>query len=125
MEAIVGLFIFIFILLIILIIKGIRIIRESEVGIVERFGKYRKTLKPGLHIFNFFIDKLRKVNMKIISIEVPGISVFTKDKIMVAIDSIVFYRITDPQIAVYAVDDLSRSIKYQTQLIIKDIISME
>ncbi len=63
MEAIVGLFIFIFILLIILIIEGIRIICESEVGIVERLGKYMNVIHPGFHIINPITERVRIVNM--------------------------------------------------------------
>ena len=122
MEGLVVLVVVIVIVLIILIIKGIRIVREGEVGIVERLGKYKEIINPGFHIVNPITEKVRTVIMKELTMDVPPQNVITKDNVTISIDTVVFYRITDPQKAVYAINDLRRSIQYMAQTTVRNIV---
>ena len=110
------------ILIILVIVKGLRIIKEGEVGIVERLGKYKEIINPGMHVVNPITDKVRTVIMKELTMDVPPQNVITKDNVTISIDTVVFYRITDPQKAVYAINDLRRSIQYMAQTTVRNIV---
>ena len=124
MEGLVGILVFIFVICVIIyIIKGIKIINQGEVGIVERLGKAKMPiLEPGLHLINPFLEKIRKVIIKELTMDVPPQNVITKDNVTISIDTVVFYKITDPVKAVYAINDLRRSIQYMAQTTVRNIV---
>lgn len=75
---------------------SIRIIRPYEKGLVERLGRYQRTLNSGLNLLVPFIDMLQKVDMREIVLDVPPQLVITKDNVGVEVDAIVYCQITDP-----------------------------
>ncbi len=75
---------------------GIRIIRPFERGLIERLGKYQRTLGPGLNIIVPFVDTLIKVDMREVVLDVPAQLVITKDNVNVEVDAIVYCQVTDP-----------------------------
>lgn len=108
--------------LIIIIAKGVRIIKQGEIGIVEHLGKYSRTIDAGLNFVNPLFDKVRTVIIKELTMDVPPQNVITKDNVTISIDTVVFYRITDPTKAVYAINDLRRSIQYMAQTTVRNIV---
>jgi len=84
---------------------GLKIVKQIEQGLVERFGKYRETLDPGLHLIVPFIDRLRRVDMREIVVDVPPQEVITKDNVVVTVDAVVYYQATDPVKLVYNVQN--------------------
>ena len=122
MEGAVIAVVVLFIIIIFVIIKSIRIVKEGEVGIVESLGKYKGIINPGMNFVNPITDKVRTVIMKELTMDVPPQNVITKDNVTISIDTVVFYRITDPQKAVYAINDLRRSIQYMAQTTVRNIV---
>ena len=92
-------------LLIIYVGLGLKIVRQYEAGLIERFGKYRETLDPGLHLIVPFIDRIRRVDMREIVVDVPPQEVITKDNVVVTVDAVVYYRATDPVRLAYQVQN--------------------
>lgn len=84
-------------------ITGIRIVRPYEKGLVERLGKYQRTVDSGLHIIVPVIDKMTKVDMRENVVDVPPQEVITKDNVVVTVDAVVYYEATDPVKLVYNV----------------------
>jgi len=84
---------------------GLKIVKQHEQGLVERFGKYRETLDPGLHLIVPFIDRIRRVDMREIVVDVPPQEVITKDNVVVTVDAVVYYQATDPVKLVYNVQN--------------------
>ena len=84
---------------------GLKIVRQYEAGLIERFGKYRETLDPGLHLIVPFIDRIRRVDMREIVVDVPPQEVITKDNVVVTVDAVVYYRATDPVRLAYQVQN--------------------
>ena len=76
---------------------SIRIIRPFERGLIERLGKYQRTLEPGLNLIVPFIDTLLKVDMREVVLDVPAQLVITKDNVNVEVDAIVYAQVTDPR----------------------------
>ena len=91
--------------------KGVNKVEQGYEYTVERFGKYRKTLRPGLGIIMPFIDTIgAKMNMMESVMEVPSQEVITKDNAMVKVDGVVFFQVLNAAKAAYEVTDLTRAI---------------
>ena len=112
-------------LVIILIIafKSIKVVRQSEVYIIERLGKFHKVADAGLTIIIPFFDHVRSVvSLKQQTMDVPPQGVITKDNVTITIDTVVFYQITDPAKAVYEIQSLKKGIEYLAITTIRDIV---
>ena len=112
-------------LVIILIIafKSIKIVKQSEVYIIERLGKYHKIADAGLTIIVPFLDHVRSVvSLKQQTMDIPPQGVITKDNVTITIDTVVFYKITDPAKAVYEIQSLKKGIEYLAITTIRDIV---
>jgi len=82
---------------------AIKIIRPYQKGVVERLGKYQKTLEPGLHTIMPFFDRISKIDMRENVVDVPPQEVITKDNVVVTVDAVVYYEATDPVKLIYNV----------------------
>ncbi len=89
--------------LIIYVALAIKIIQQHQLGLTERFGRYRTTLDPGLHMIIPFIDKVQKIDMREQVVDVPPQEVITKDNVVVTVDAVVYYQATDPVTLAYNV----------------------
>ncbi len=102
---------------------SIKIVKQSEVYIIERLGKFYKIADAGLTIIIPFFDHVRSVvSLKQQTMDVPPQGVITKDNVTITIDTVVFYQITDPAKAVYEIQNLKKGIEYLAITTIRDII---
>jgi len=102
---------------------SIKIVKQSEVYIIERLGKFYKVADAGLTIIIPFFDHVRSVvSLKQQTMDVPPQGVITKDNVTITIDTVVFYQITDPAKAVYEIQSLKKGIEYLAITTIRDII---
>ena len=116
-------FIILFVLIAIIAFKSIKVVRQSEVYIIERLGKFHKVADAGLTIIIPFVDTVRSVvSLKQQTMDVPPQGVITKDNVTIQIDTVVFYRITEPSKAVYEIQSLKKGIEYLAITTIRDII---
>ncbi len=83
-------------LLVIYVALAIKIVQQHEQGLIERFGRYRKTVGPGFHMIVPFIEKMQRVDMREQVVDVPPQEVITKDNVVVTVDAVVYYQATDP-----------------------------
>jgi len=93
------------IVLFIFVANALKIVRPYEKGVVERLGKYQRTLDSGLAIIVPFIERIRKVDMREQVVDVPPQEVITEDNVAVTMDAIVYYEATDPVKLLYNVAD--------------------
>ena len=118
--------VFLFVLFVIILIiaaMSIKIVKQSEVYIIERLGKFYKVADAGLTIIIPFFDHVRSVvSLKQQTMDVPPQGVITKDNVTITIDTVVFYQITDPAKAVYEIQSLKKGIEYLAITTIRDII---
>ena len=102
---------------------SIKIVKQSEVYIIERLGKFYKVADAGLTIIVPFLDHVRSVvSLKQQTMDVPPQGVITKDNVTITIDTVVFYKITDPARAVYEIQSLKKGIEYLAITTIRDIV---
>jgi regulator of protease activity HflC (stomatin/prohibitin superfamily) len=101
-----------FILFVVFVVsRGLRKVSQGFEYTVERFGRYRATLSPGLHIIIPLVDAIgRRINMMEQVLDVPRQEVITKDNAMVGVDGVVFYQVLDAPKAAYEVHNLQNAI---------------
>ena len=112
-------------LVIILIIAfmSIKIVKQAEVYVIERLGKFHKIADAGLTIIIPFFDHVRSVvSLKQQTMDIPPQGVITKDNVTITIDTVVFYKVTDPAKAVYEIQSLKKGIEYLAITTIRDIV---
>jgi regulator of protease activity HflC (stomatin/prohibitin superfamily) len=114
MEAISGFLIVLVVAAIIVltvIARGVRAVPQGYQWTVERFGRYRITLTPGLRLLNPFIDRVgHKINVQETVLEIPAQNVITRDNASVVVDGIVFYQVVDASRAAYEVQNLQSAV---------------
>ena len=117
---------FLLVLLIIILViasMSIKIVKQAEVYVIERLGKFYKVADAGLTIIVPFFDHVRSVvSLKQQTMDIPPQGVITKDNVTITIDTVVFYQITDPAKAVYEIQSLKKGIEYLAITTIRDII---
>jgi regulator of protease activity HflC (stomatin/prohibitin superfamily) len=107
MDVILGFFLFIVVVAVVYVVLGVKTVPQGREWTVERFGRYTKTLPPGLHFIMPVFDRIgAKMNMMEQVLDVPTQEVITKDNAMVSVDGIVFFQVLDAAKAAYEVNDL-------------------
>ena len=110
-------------LLLVFISKGIKIVPESNVYIVEKLGKYHQSLSSGLNFINPFFDRIsRVVSLKEQVVDFPPQPVITKDNATMQIDTVVYFQITDPKSYTYGVERQLSAIENLTATTLRNII---
>jgi len=103
--------------------RGVRTVPQGYEWTVERFGRYRITLSPGLRLINPFTDAIgHKINVQETVLEIPPQNVITKDNAVVVVDGIVFYHVFDASRAAYEVRDLELAVSNITMTNIRTAI---
>lgn len=110
------------IFLIFIFLIGIRIVRPTEKGLIERLGKYKKTAEQGFHWIIPGIDKIIKVNVTENMVDVDPQKIITSDDLNATVDAVVYFRVTDPQKAIYNADNYRRQIASLARTTLRDII---
>jgi len=99
------------ILAIYLIAKGVNIVPQAENWLVERFGKYAATLKPGLNLINPIFSKIsQRIDIREQVLDLPPQGIISEDNAAVKVDGVVFYKILDPYKAYYGIENLKWAI---------------
>ena len=113
----------ILVLAVVLLAKSITIIHQAQRGIVERFGRYKETLEPGLRFLIPFIDNLvSRIDMRETVIDIPPQAVITNDNVTVTIDAVVYYYVTDAKAVRYEVANFFVAVSKLAQTNIRNVV---
>ncbi len=111
------------VLILIALCLSIRIVRQATAVVVERLGKYRKTLETGVHIIFPFIDRTSKpISLKEIVADFKPQPVITKDNVTMQIDTVVYFQITDAKLYTYGVEQPIKAIENLTATTLRNIV---
>jgi len=113
------------VLVIVLIVlsRTVRIVPQAHAGLVERLGRYQRTLDAGLSLLIPFVDRLRPlVDLREQVVSFPPQPVITEDNLVVEIDTVVYYQVTDPKAATYEIADYIAGIEQLTVTTLRNVI---
>src|SRR6478609_303952 len=101
----------------------VKVIRQQQIGVVERLGKFHRTLEPGPHLVIPVFDRVRyTLDMREAVVPFPPQGVITEDNLMVGIDSVIYYQILDARRAAYEAQDYIKAIEQLTMTTLRNII---
>jgi regulator of protease activity HflC (stomatin/prohibitin superfamily) len=110
-------------LVIVFVIEGVRVVPQQNAWVVERLGKYSRTLEPGLNIIVPFFDRVAyKHSLKEVPLDVPEQVCITRDNTQLAVDGIIYYQVTDPRLASYGSSDYISAISQLAQTTLRSEI---
>ena len=103
--------------------KTVRVIPQGRVGIVERLGKFHAVLNPGLHIVIPVVDRvLPLIDLREQVVSFPSQSVITEDNLVVGIDTVVYFQVTDPRSATYEITNYIRAVDELTSATLRNVV---
>jgi regulator of protease activity HflC (stomatin/prohibitin superfamily) len=108
---------------IVLLSKTVKIVPQARAGIVERFGKYKETLTPGLNVVVPFIDKMRYLaDLREQVVTFPPQPVITEDNLTVSIDTVIYFQVNDPVAATYEIANYIQAVEQLTMTTLRNIV---
>ncbi len=111
------------ILAVILLAKSVIVIRQAQRGIIERFGRYKETLEPGLRFIIPFVDTLRyRIDMRETVLDIEPQPVITEDNVTVTVDAVVYYYVTDAKAVSYEVVNFNVAVSKLAQTNLRNLV---
>jgi regulator of protease activity HflC (stomatin/prohibitin superfamily) len=111
------------VLLIVTVALAIRIVPQARAGIVERLGRYHRTLEPGLNVIVPLVDRVKpKIDLREQVISFPPQPVITEDNLTINIDTVIYFQITDPRAVTYEVAKPLSAIEQLTVTTLRNVI---
>ncbi|KAJ1853492.1 hypothetical protein GGH12_002023 [Coemansia sp. RSA 1822] len=97
-------------------------VQQGSIGLVSRFGRYYKTVDPGLAKVNLCSEDITYVDTKMQIASIPDLTIVTKDNVSVTIDTVLYWHVTDPYLATYSVSNVSRALIERTQTTLRAVL---
>ena len=115
--------IIVLVLVVVTLARTIRVIPQARAGVVERFGRYSRTLTPGLTLVVPFIDRIRAtIDLREQVVSFPPQPVITEDNLVVSIDSVIYFQVTDAKAATYEIANYIQAIEQLTVTTLRNVI---
>ena len=103
--------------------RAVRIVPQARAGIVERFGRYHRTLNAGLNLVMPFIDRLRPlIDLREQVVSFPPQPVITMDNLVVGIDTVIYFQVTDPKAASYEIANYVAAVEQLTVTTLRNVV---
>src|SRR5881409_397172 len=120
-----GLVVLLVLAFLVLLVLGrtIRIIPQARAAVVERLGRYSRTLEPGLAVVVPFVDRVRDmIDLREQVVSFPPQPVITEDNVVVSIDTVIYFQVTEPKAATYEINNFIRAIEQLTVTTLRNVI---
>ncbi len=108
--------------LLILIPQSVRVLREYERGVIFRLGKLLRAKGPGLFFLIPIVDRMVKMDLRIVTIDVARQEVMTRDNVPVTVDAVVYFRVVDPEAAVVKVENFLKATSLIAQTTLRSVL---
>ena len=113
---------FVLIIIVIILFNTIKLLREWERGVILRLGKFQAVRGPGLIFVIPFIERMHKVNTRVITVDVPPQDVITKDNVTLKVNAVVFFHIFGPKETIVNVEDWYSATFQKSQTILRNVL---
>lgn len=104
------------------VVLSVKIVRPYQKGIVERLGRFNRMVSPGLRFIIPILERIQKVDMREMVVDVPPQEVITKDNVVVTVDAVIYYEVTDPIKVLYNVRNFYLAVTKLAQTNLRNII---
>ena len=121
MSALIMFFVFVFIGLVILV-AAIKIVQEYERGVVFRLGRFVGVRGPGLILLFPFVERMVKVDLRVVTLDVPSQEAITRDNVTVRVNAVAYFHVLDPDKAVINVEDYRRATAQIAQTTLRSVL---
>src|ERR1044072_9353166 len=124
MEAVIGVLVIVIVVFaIVTLLRSVRIVPQQRMDVVERLGKYKRTLPPGLNLLVPFVDSVRsKVDIREQGVSFPPPPVLTSDNLVVSIDTVLYFKVVDPVRATYEISNFLQAIEQITVTTLRNVL---
>jgi regulator of protease activity HflC (stomatin/prohibitin superfamily) len=102
--------------------QAVRILREYERGVIFRLGKLIGAKGPGLIFLIPFVDKMVKMDLRVVTIDVPKQEIMTKDNVPATVDAVIYFRVVDPEAAVVKVENFWKATSLIAQTTLRSVL---
>ena len=113
---------FIGILLLVLLFSAIKVVQEYERGVIFRLGRFVGAKGPGLFFIIPFIDRMMKVDLRTVTLDVPSQEAISRDNVTVKVNAVVYFRVLDPGKAIIQIEDFRRATWQIAQTTLRNVI---
>jgi regulator of protease activity HflC (stomatin/prohibitin superfamily) len=114
--------VFVLFVLVLLLANAIKILREWERGVVLRLGNFQAVRGPGITFVIPFIEKMYKINTRVVTVDVPPQDIITRDNVTLKVTAVVFFRILGPREAVVNVEDFYAATFQKAQTVLRNVL---
>lgn len=108
--------------ILVLFTSAVKIVQQYELGVIFRLGRLVGTRKPGIRIIIPFIDHMKKIDTRVVTIDVPSQEVITRDNVTARVNAVVFLRVMDPERAVVEVFDFKLATYQMAQTTLRSVV---
>src|SRR5882724_10097547 len=112
----------IFVVLVIILPQAVRILREYERGVIFRLGKLQGAKGPGLIFLIPIVDKMVRMDLRVVTIDVPKQEIMTKDNVPATVDAVIYFRVVDPNAAVVKVENFWKATSLIAQTTLRSVL---
>jgi regulator of protease activity HflC (stomatin/prohibitin superfamily) len=110
------------IVILIILPMAIKITREYERGVIFRLGRFAGIRGPGLFLIIPFIDKMVKIDLRVVTLDVPAQEVITKDNIPITVDAVLYFKVSDPEKATIEVENYMMATSQNSQTSLRGVV---
>lgn len=114
--------VYIFIIIVVLAILSIKVVTEYDRGVIFRLGKYAGVRGPGLIILIPLIERMVKVTLRTITMEIPSQKIITKDNVSIDIAAVAYYQVVDPKKSVLAIQNANLAVNQISQTTVRNVV---
>ncbi len=123
MQPAIVVFIVLAVFAMVVVIRTLRIIPQARAAVVERLGRYQRTLEPGIHVLVPFADRIRTmIDLREQVVTFPPQPVITSDNLTVNIDTVVYFQVTEPRAATYAINNYIQAVEQLTITTLRNVV---
>ncbi|MEI6588115.1 MAG: slipin family protein [Candidatus Moraniibacteriota bacterium] len=105
-----------------LVLPGFRVVQQYEKGVVFRFGKIISSREPGLNWIIPYVDRMRKIDFRTVTMPIPPQKIITKDNVSVDISAVAYYKIVDAEKSIVSIEDVRSAINQIAQTTVRNIV---
>jgi regulator of protease activity HflC (stomatin/prohibitin superfamily) len=114
--------VFVLVFLFLIVSNALKILREWERGVILRLGKFQAVRGPGITLVIPIIEKMYRINTRVVTVDVPPQDVITKDNVTLKVNAVVFFRILSPREAVVNVEDFYSATYQKAQTVLRNVL---